>query len=136
MDNLSQLLLDIKAALITIPEFKTVGIGEESGITSPDCPATRIVLNTSILTNPQLFFDNGDLEIRIYLDTKNDMESGYLQTVDLQYKVREAVDHLLSYRVTTYNTFVEMPFFVSSISFGFSGVRNQRDSECPDPLGA
>ncbi len=136
MDNLSQLLLDIKAALITIPDFQTVGIGEETGMTSPDCPAARIVLNTSISTQPQIFFDNGDLEIRTYLDTKNDMEKGYLQSIDLQYKVREAVEHLLLYNLTTYNTYIDMPFFTSSISFNFSGVRNQRDSECPDPLGA
>ncbi len=134
MNDLSRLLLDVEDALESIPELNTVGIGVEAGITSKDVKAARIVLNSSELSQPQQFYDSGQLDILLFLDVKNDLRLGWFESINLQYSIREKLQGMLTYYSTIYNSFADSPFFVTTISFNLSGVRNTLAGECVDPL--
>ncbi len=134
MNDLSRLLLDVEDALESIPELNTVSIGVEAGITSKDVKAARIVLNSSELSQPQQFYDSGQLDILLFLDVKNDLRLGWFESINLQYSIREKLQGMLTYYSTIYNSFADSPFFVTTISFNLSGVRNTLAGECVDPL--
>ena len=134
MSELAQLLIDIKAALETITDFKTVAIGQEIGINAKDTPSVRIVLVSNTVQQPQRFYDNGDLQIRTFIDTKNDAEDALLQSIDLHQAIRSAVGDLALFSITYYGDFTESPFYQATSTFNFSGMRNSLESECTDPL--
>jgi len=120
-----ELLTTIRDRLRTIPEFKTVNIGVETGIVSDDTPAARIVTEYSE-TSKNKYFDNGSLQIIIFLDLKNDLPSVYEDSISLELKIREALKDVVEFTRIDYDRDFVTVFKVSIMWFNFSGIRNSR----------
>ena len=135
MTELAQLLKDIKERLLTIKDLKTVQIGQEVGISAQDTPACRIVLMSNTIIQPQQFYDNGDIQIRTFVDMKNNAEEATLLSIDLHQQIRAAIGDLAKFNITYYGDFSENAFYQATSTYNFAGVRNSLADECPaDPL--
>ena len=120
-----ELLTTIRDRLRTIPELKTADIGMETGISSPDTPAARIVTEYSE-TSQNLYFDNGSLQIVLLMDLKNDLPTVYEDSISLELKIREALKDVVSFTRIEYDRDGVTVFKCSILRFTFSGIRNSR----------
>ena len=122
------LLNNIKTALTDIPELKTVKIGAESGISAMDTPAARIITEYSIPgKNP--YFDQGSLQVVLLMDLKNDLETVYQQSIELELLIREALKTIVEFQRIDYDQDSVTVFKASILRFTFTGVRNSSE-EC------
>ncbi len=127
------LLIETKAALNTINDFETVGIGIEKGINSNSCPAIRIVTESRGLTPNMKYMDKGYIEIVILLDLKNDIETLYEQSIDLEEKVREVLKGIIDFNETLYDKDSVTVFKSTILRYSFGNIRNTKE-ECSNEL--
>ena len=122
-----ELLNDIKSAIATIPEVKSVKIGAEMGISAKDCPAVRIITEYTERSK-NVYYDNGGMQILLLLDLKNDLESVYQQSIHLEGAVRAKVEDYVKFTRTDYDQDSVTSFKATVMRFSIANLRNGRES--------
>ncbi len=118
-----ELLENIKTAIAAIPEIKTVKIGAEMGISAKDTPAARIITEYSEPgQNP--YYDQGELQVLLLLDLKNDLEAVYEQSIALELKIRDALKGIVRFNRVDYDQDSVTVYKASILRFYFNGIRN------------
>ena len=124
-----ELLQTIEEALKTISDLKTVSIGAESGISSKDAPAARIVTEYSEPSSKNKYFDHGVIQVILLMDLKNDLPSVYENSIALELQIRSALKNIVLFNRIDYDQDGVTVFKASILRFTFSGIRNGK-TEC------
>lgn len=119
-----ELLNEIKTALQTIDAIETVKIGAEKGISAKDTPAVRIISEYSEPGQRNKYFDRGALQIVILLDSKNDLESLYEDSIDIELLIRDKLKNIITFNRTDYDQDSVTVFKASILRYTFAGIRN------------
>jgi len=124
-----ELLNAIKSALLTIPSIKTARIGVEVGISAKDCPAARIVCDYSEVIK-QKYFEEGEIQVILLFDLKNDLEAVYQESIEMELLVREKLKTIVDFKRTDYDQDSVAKFKASILRFGFRIANQTGVSKC------
>ena len=119
-----ELLNEIKALIATIPEIETVKIGAETGISAKDCPAVRIITEYASPLKANGTYDEGSLQIVLLINSKNDLESLYEQSIALELLIRASLKNKLRFTRVDYDQDSVTVFKASILHFDIVSVPN------------
>lgn len=119
-----ELLNEIVSAIGTIPEVNTVKIGTETGISSKQTPAVRVVLDSRQQDMKRLNLDGGNIRVIIILDLKNDLPKLYEETIELEEAIRSKLASIVQFDNTQYDGDTVSAFKVTILNYRFGKVEN------------